>query len=49
MQTERTTAERVLFQLQLMALGLASGRDELANSAYNKIEKLAQELVDAGH
>ena len=49
MENESTKAERIVFQFQMMALGIASGREELRDSAYNKAYELAEELVDAGH
>lgn len=48
-ERERTTAERLLFQLQYMAVMMASGRIEEADGAYQQATELAQQLIDAGH
>ena len=46
---EKTTAQSLLFQLQFMGLMMMSGRQDDADAAYIKAQKLAQQLVDAGH
>ena len=48
-QTETTPAQSLLFQLQFMGLMMMSGRQDEADAAYQKAQKLAQQLVDAGH
>ena len=48
METEKTPAARLLFQLQFMALMLSSGREDEANAAFQKAQQLAQQLIDAG-
>tara|TARA_R110000824_G_scaffold217366_1_gene403873 strand:- start:80 stop:241 length:162 start_codon:yes stop_codon:yes gene_type:complete len=48
-QTEQTPAESLLFQLQFMGLMMMSGRQDDADAAYQKAQKLAQQLVDAGY
>lgn len=46
---ERTTAERLLFQLQLMGLMAMAGREEDRDRAYVRAQELAQQLIDSGH
>jgi hypothetical protein len=46
---ESTTAEQLLFHLQLMGVMMAAGRDEMADNSYIKAQKLAQQLIDEGH
>ena len=48
-QTEQTPAQSLLFQLQFMGMMMMSGRQDEADAAYVKAQKLAQQLVDAGH
>ena len=48
MENESTKAERIVFQLQMMALGIASGPEELRDSAYNQAYAQAEALVAAG-
>ena len=48
-QTEKTKAERLLFQLQWLGVMGMAGREEEADAAYVKAQELAQELIDAGH
>ena len=48
-QTEQTPAQSLLFQLQFMGLAMMSGRQDDADAAYVKAQKLVQQLVDAGH
>lgn len=45
----KTPAQSLLFQLQFMGLMMMSGRQDEADAAYVKAQKLAQQLVDAGH
>jgi hypothetical protein len=46
---QKTTAERLLFQLQLMGMMSMAGRPELADQAYVRTQELAQELIEQGH
>ena len=48
-QTEKTPAQRLLFQLQWLGVMGMAGREDEADAAYVKAQELAQELVDAGH
>jgi hypothetical protein len=48
-KTETTPAQSLLFQLQFMGMMMMSGRQDEADAAYVKAQKLAQQLVDAGH
>lgn len=45
----KTPAQSLLFQLQFMGIMQMSGRQDEADAAYVKAQKLAQQLVDAGH
>ena len=47
-KTTQTLAKRLQFQLQMMGVMAMAGREEMADAAYSKAQKLAQELVDAG-
>ena len=47
-KTTQTLAQRLQFQLQFMGMMAMAGREEMADAAYSKAQKLAQELVDAG-
>ena len=46
---EKTTAQQLLFQLQWLGVMGMAGREDEADAAYVKAQKLAQQLVDAGH
>ena len=46
---EKTTAQKLLFQLQWIGIMGMSGREDEADAAYVKAQKLAQQLVDPGH
>ena len=46
---EKTTAQRLQFQLQWMGVMSMAGREDEADAAYVKAQELAQELIDAGH
>ncbi len=46
---ETTPAQALLCNVQFMGLMLMSGRQDEADAAYVKAQKLAQQLVDAGH
>tara|TARA_R110002095_G_scaffold92963_1_gene81218 strand:- start:56 stop:220 length:165 start_codon:yes stop_codon:yes gene_type:complete len=46
---EKTTAQKLLFQLQWLGVMGMAGREDEADAAYVKAQKLAQQLVDAGH
>jgi len=48
-QTEKTLAERLLFQLQWRGVMGMAGREDEADAAYVKAQELAQQLVEAGH
>jgi len=48
-QTEKTLAERLLFQLQWLGVMGMAGREDEADAAYVKAQEYAQELIDAGH
>jgi predicted RNA polymerase sigma factor len=45
----KTLAEQLLFQLQFMGMMLMVGRQEEADTAYQKALALAKELIAAGH
>jgi len=46
---EKTTAQRLQFQLQWVGIMGMAGREDEADAAYVKAQELAQELIDAGH
>lgn len=46
--TKQTPAARLLFELQFLGLMMMAGRTEEADAAYQRAQKLAQQLVDAG-
>lgn len=46
---EKTTAQRLQFQLQWLGVMGMAGREEEADAAFIKAQELAQELIDAGH
>jgi len=46
---DKTTAQSLLFQLQWIGVMGMAGREDEADAAYVKAQKLAQQLVDAGH
>ena len=46
---DKTTAQKLLFQLQWIGIMGMSGREEEADAAFIKAQELAQELIDAGH
>ena len=46
---QKTTAERLLFQLQLLGMMSMAGRAEEADQAYVRTQELAQELIEQGH
>ena len=46
---QKTTAERLLFQLQLIGIMASAGRREQADQAYVRTQKLAQDLIEQGH
>jgi len=48
-ETLKTPAQSLLFQLQFMGIMMLSGRQDEADAAYVKAQQLAQQLVDAGH
>jgi len=43
----KTLAQRLQFQLQMMGMMAMAGRDEMADDAYMKAQKIAQEMVEA--
>ena len=44
----KTLAQRLQFQWQMMGMMAMAGRDEMADDAYMKAQKIAQEMVEAG-
>ena len=46
---DKTPAQSLLFQLQWLGVMGMAGREDEADAAYVKAQKLAQQLVDAGH
>tara|TARA_R100001198_G_scaffold96235_1_gene85127 strand:+ start:526 stop:825 length:300 start_codon:yes stop_codon:yes gene_type:complete len=46
---DKTPAQKLLFQLQWLGVMGMAGREDEADAAYVKAQKLAQQLVDAGH
>ena len=44
----KTLAQRLQFQLQFMGMMGNAGREEMADDAYMKAQKIAQEMVEAG-
>tara|TARA_R110000796_G_scaffold95152_2_gene200287 strand:+ start:226 stop:378 length:153 start_codon:yes stop_codon:yes gene_type:complete len=45
----KTPAQSLLFQLQFMGMMMMAGRQEEADTAYQKAQQLAKQLVDEGH
>ena len=46
---ENHRAKAIAFQLQWLGVMGMAGREDEADAAYVKAQKLAQQLVDAGH
>ena len=44
----KTPAQNLQSQLQMMGIMAMAGRDEMADDAYIKAQKIAQEMVEAG-
>jgi len=48
MENTKTPAQNLQFQLQFMGMMKMAGRHEMADDAYIKAQKIAQEMVEAG-